>query len=124
MAVIYKTTTSGKFKDQISGFAYSVVPAGSNVAGTTWKVALVEYVTDRDGSMASQAPSLPVAVTQGELDVGDLVEWDFNFSGFDANLSNAQKETDLQVFLVAQEPGKLQALQDILQFWGREGVTT
>jgi len=120
MAVEYKTTTTTKLKNRISGFAYSVVPAGSNVAGTTWKVALTEFITDRDGVTTTKAPSLPAAVTQVQLDVGDLVEWPFMVE-LDANLSDGAKETAVQVQLLADEVDVLTELQDQLNFWGREG---
>ncbi len=121
MAIEYKITTNADQENRISGFAYSVVPAGNNVAGVTWKTALVEYLTATpDLSVTSQAPSLPVSVTQTQLDSGDIYEWAFGVP-VDANLSNGAKETEVQNFLTATEPTKISELQNRLRFWGREG---
>jgi len=124
MAVEYKTTTTTKLKNSVSGFAYSVVPAGTNVAGTTWKVALTEFLTDRDGDTASKAPSLPAAVTQVELDAGDFVEWPFTVDTLNADDTDIDKETELQAQLLVKEVDILADLQAQLNFWGREGQAT
>ncbi len=116
MAVEYKTTTTTKLKNRISGFAYSVVPAGNNVAGVTWKLALTEFL----GVTLSKAPSLPAAVTQVQLDAGDLVEWPFSIE-VNANLIDADKETAVQAQLLVEEVDVLADLQSQLNFWGREG---
>ena len=120
MAVEYKTTTTTKLKNVVSGFAYSVVPAGDNAATITWKLALTEFLTDRDGDTASKAPTLPAAVTQVQLDAGDLVEWPFTVN-VNAHDTDGDKETELQVQLLVQEVDVLADLQARLNFWGREG---
>ncbi len=102
MAVEYKTTTTTKLKNRISGFAYSVVPAGNNIAGTTWKLALTEFLaSDRIVGTTSVAPSLPAAVTQVQLDAGDFVEWPFSIE-VNADLTDVDKETAVQVQLLPQ----------------------
>ena len=121
MAIEYKITVNADLENQVQGFAYSVVPAGSNVAGITWKLALTEYLTDLNGNTTSKAPSLPAAVTQVQLDAGDFYEWAFAVP-LDANLSAGLKETEVKTFLVAEEPGVLAVLQNRLRFWGREGT--
>ena len=123
MAIEYKITTNSDLENRVQGFAYSVVPAGNNVAGTTWKTALTQYLTDLDGSTISKAPSLPAVVTQVQLDAGDFYEWAFTVP-LDANLSAGLKETEVQTFLVAEEPGVLAVLQNRLRFWGREGTAS
>ena len=116
MAVEYKITINADLENRISGFAYSVVPAGNNVAGITWKTALVEWLE----STVSKAPSLPASVTQTQLDSGDSYEWPFGIP-MDANLSVGAKETEVQNFLTAQESTVISTLQNRLRFWGREG---
>ena len=116
MAVEYKITVNADLQNRVQGFAYSMVPSGNNVAGITWKTALTEYL----GSTTSKAPSLPAAVTQANLDVGDFYEWAFTVP-LDANLSNVAKEAEVQSFLVAEEPTVVSVLQNQLRFWGREG---
>lgn len=120
MAVEYKITVNSDLENRVQGFAYSVVPVGTNVAGTTWKLALTQYLTDLNGSTATQAPSLPAAVTQPDLDAGDFYEWLFTVE-LDAGLSDVDKETEVQTQLLADEPGIIAVLQNRLRFWGREG---
>ncbi len=121
MAVEYKTTTTTKLKNRISGFAYSVVPTGNNIAGITWKVALTEFLTvDRVDGTTSVAPTLPAAVTQVQLDAGDFVEWPFSIE-VNADLTDVNKETVVQAQLLVEEVEVLAELQSQLNFWGREG---
>ena len=86
------------------------------MAGITWKTTLVEWLE----STISNAPSLPAAVTQAQLDSGDIYEWPFAVS-LDANLSVGAKETEVQTFLTNREPSVITTLQNRLRFWGREG---
>ena len=121
MAIEYKITTNADRENRISGFAYSVVPVGNNEASIPWRTALVEYLTATpDLSVASQAPSLPAAVTQAQLDLGDILEWEL-LVPVDANLSAGAKETEVQNWLTAEEPTVITILQNRLRFWGREG---
>lgn len=125
MAIEYKITTNSDRENLVSGFAYSVVPAGNNEAGVTWKQALTEYLIDTTeaGSTVSEAPSLPAAITQTQLDSGDILEWRLTVS-VDRNLSPTDKETVVKAWLVAEEPKVLTILQNRLRFWSREGVTS
>ncbi len=120
MAVEYKITTNSDTENQIRGFAYSVVPAGNNVAGVTWKSAVSEWLASDILGTASKAPTLPAAVTQAQLDSGDMYEWRFTVP-LDANLSAGAKETEVQTFLTNREPTVVTVLQNRLRFWGREG---
>ncbi len=125
MAIEYKITTNSDRENLVSGFAYSVVPAGNNEAGVTWKQALTEYLIDTTeaGSTVSEAPSLPAAITQTQLDSGDILEWRLTVS-VDRNLSPTDKETVVKAWLVAEEPKVLTILQNRLRFWSRGGVTS
>ncbi len=125
MAIEYRITTNADKENLVSGFAYSVIPAGNNEAPMTWKAALVEYLIDTSaaGSTVSEAPSLPAAVTQAQLDSGDILEWPFGVD-VDADLAPGAKETLVKDFLVAEEPNTITVLQNRLRFWGREGSAT
>ena len=105
----------------VNGYAYSSVPAGNNVAGTSWSQVTVEYVTEQNGSTTSQAPALPSAVSQADLDSGSLFEWPFTVE-VDANASNQDKQTALENDLAALETETLADLQSRLRFWGHEGT--
>ncbi len=122
MAIEYRITTNADDESLVSGFAYSVVPAGNNETPMTWKAALVEYLIDtrEAGSTVSEAPSLPASVTQAQLDSGDILEWRFGVR-VHTHVSSPEKETELKAFLVAEELNTITVLQNRLRFWGREG---
>lgn len=124
MAVEYKITVNSDKENRVQGFAYSVVPAGTNVASVTWKLALVEYLVDsKVFGTTSEAPSLPAVVSQTDLDAGNFYEWPFSVD-LDAKDTPAAKEATVQAALVAEEAEILAVLQNRLRFWSREGTAS
>jgi len=121
MAVPYKLTSTTALKNRISGYGYIQPPNVNNSAGVNVRVAVSEYVTDRDGGTTSKAPSLPTGVTQTNLDSGVWYEFPFT-EEVDANLSDAAKRAEVETMLAAEESAQLQTLQDQLQLWGWEGT--
>lgn len=123
MAVEYKLTSTTALKNRVSGFAYVQPPDVNNSAGTNVRVAVAEYVTDRDGGTTTKAPSLPAAITQANLDAGVWYEFSFSYQ-LDANQTDAAKKDEVEANLAGEEAAQLQSLQDQLGLWGWEGTAS
>lgn len=112
----YVLLEQSELNNQIRIVVHSTVPAGSNVAGTTWKDALVSSV---DTTSRVPAALLP-AGRQTALNNGDLYEWEFSFED-DANKTPANRLAALEAAISARESAELQRMANRLRYFGHVG---
>ena len=95
------------------------IPNVNNSAGFSYRAAIVEYL-DPDGSgIVSAVPNLATkdATEFAGLQDGSVFE-ETHIVEFDANLTDGQKASEIDIHYLTRESSTLSDIQNRLKYWG------